>query len=169
MAKKYVLAAWTDQGQVHVIPSVVNDLSVPYREKIGRLDIPWGDIDNKLAWMLAKSRAHEQFARFLLRVGYPREAYVEYENAAMVCTYCSDTLWLQGTHADFPVLPLLYRFQSMHRECLRLASDRPYLQHLYTGSDLEAHYRQFTFDDRIIREEMAEARESFRAWNFGKG
>ena len=97
--KKYALAAWTEHGRIHMIPSLVNELSVPYREKIERLESQW-NVDRtdgqEIGWILAKSRSHEEFARFLLRVGYPKEAYTEYKNAATVCLCCSDRLWRQG-------------------------------------------------------------------------
>ena len=129
--KKYTLAAWTENGQVRMIPSLVNELSVPYREKIERLKGLWQEVENEVGWLLAQSRAHEEFARFLLRVGYPNEAYVEFENAAKVCLYCSDSLWLQGARGEFPTLPLYYRFLAMHRQCVLLTKESPVLKNCY--------------------------------------
>ena len=93
--KKYTLVAWTEKGQVRMIPSLVNEASLPYREKIHRIESR-GDVRDKVGFLLAQSRAHEEFARFLLSVGHPREAYVEFENAAEVCTWCPDELWNYG-------------------------------------------------------------------------
>lgn len=130
MANKYVLAAWTEKGKVHMIPSLVNELSIPYREEIGRLEECRDDYRREVGWLLARSRAHERFARFLLRVGYPQEAYVEFENAAKVCAY----------GADFPTPPLLFRFLSMHGECKDLAAGSRLLRLRYAGSELESLY-----------------------------
>ena len=167
MAKKYVLAAWTENGKVHMIPSLVNELSVPYRERIENLETRSQDFETEVGWLLAQSRAHENFARFLLRVGYPREAYIEYENAAIVCSRCSDTLWLQDDNCCYPTLPLLYRFLSMHRECVRLASSNPFLDNRYKGSELESLYRWFNTDTRILEREIGESLATLRAWRFG--
>lgn len=162
----YTLVAWTESGKLRMVPSLVNIAAEPYKETIARLEAMWEDVEDEIGWLLARSRAHERFARFLLSVGYPREAYQEYRNAAMVCAWCSDELWLQGESCDFPALPLLYRFLSMHRQCVTLALKDEFLKNRYKGSDLEDHYLFFTLDDRITERELSESRESMRAWNF---
>ena len=167
--KKYTLVAWTENGQLRMIPSLINECSLPYRERIEWLDGHYPDDDNEIGWILARSRAHETLARFFLSVGRPREAYLEYENAALVCAWCSDGLWLQGTRCDFPALPLLYRFLSMHRRCVLLACKSPLIKGMYEGSDLERHYRFFTLDDVMDDREINAELESIRAWKFGKG
>ena len=149
--KKYTLVAWTEKGQVRMIPSLVNEASLPYREKIHRLESRGNDRD-KVGFLLAQSRAHEEFARFLLSVGHPREAYVEFENAAEVCTWCPDELWNQGDEGGFPELRLFRRFLSMHGECLRLALEDRFLQLSYEGSQLQRDYRNFTLDFREARD-----------------
>ena len=87
----------------------------------------------------------------------------------MVCAWCSDDLWLQGTRCDFPALPLLYRFLSMHRRCVLLACKSPLIKGMYEGSDLERHYHFFTLDDVMDDREINAELESIRAWEFGKG
>ena len=126
--KKYALVAWIEKGELRMVPSLVNIASEPYRERIEQLEARWEDVEDEMGWLLSRSRAHERFARFLLSVGYQREAYEEYKNAAMVCAYCSDELWLQGESCDFPALPLLYRFLSMHRQCIMLALKDDYIR-----------------------------------------
>lgn len=165
--KHFTLVAWTEHGEVRMVPSLVNIASEPYRERIGGLESCREDVEDEIGWLLARSRAHEDLAGFLLGVGYPREAYLEYEKAARVCVFCSDELWLQGQDCDFPALPLLYRFLAMHRECVRLASRDPFLMGTYKGSDLESDYLFFTLDDRREEQEMDQSRESMRAWRFG--
>lgn len=169
--KKYALAAWTEGGRIRMIPSLVNELSVPYREKIERLDGQW-DVDRtdsqEIGWILTRSRAHEDFARFLLRVGYPKEAYIEYENAAKVCTLCSDRLWLQGCRGDFPVLPLYHRFMAKHRQCVRLADDSPVLKGVYEEGELKGLYLWLTIDERDWDEEFEAAMECRKVWRFGR-
>ena len=169
--KKYALAAWTENGQIRMIPSLVNELSVPYREKIEHLEGQWNVDRNEgeeIGYILAKSRAHEAFARFLLRVGYPKEAYLEYENAAKVCLYCSDNLWLQGVSGDFPVLPLYHRFLAMHRQCVLLTEGNPVLKARYEQGELKGLYLWITIDERETDEEFDRAFEIRRAWRFGR-
>ena len=167
-SKNYTLVAWTENGEVRMVPSLVNIAAEPYKERIAHLEAQWENVEDEMGWLLARSRAHEKFAHFLLSVGYPREAYEEYRNAAMVCVYCSDELWLQGERCDFPALPLLYRFLSMHRQCVKLALKDEYLRNRYKGSDLEGHYLFFTLDDRITDREFSESYASMRAWRFGR-
>lgn len=169
MAKSYQLVAWTERGEVRMVPSLLEALSLPYRERIAAIEAQWEHVEDETGWLYAQSKAHEAFARFLLRAGRPREAYTEYENAARVCTYCSDGLWLQGEACDFPILPLLYRFLSMHRECIKLALKDAFLRHLYEGSVLESDYLFFTTDDRITERECNDSYASMKAWAFGKG
>ena len=77
-----------------------------------------------------------------------------------MCAWCSDDLWLQGTRCDFPALPLLYRFLSMHRTCVLLACKSPLIK---------GHYHFFTLDDVMDSREINAELESIRAWEFGKG
>jgi len=166
--KKYTLVAWTEKGQVRMIPSLVNEVSRPYRENICRIENRGEMFRDKVAWLHAQSRAHEKFALFLLRVGHPREAYVEFENAAEVCTWCPDERWNHGDEGSFPELSLCRRFLSMHAECRRLALADRFLQISYEGSCLQRDYRTFTLDFREADREIAEAVDTTRAWNFGK-
>lgn len=168
-SKKYTLVAWTENGEVRMVPSLIHVASKPYRDRIERVESRWEEVNDEIGWLLAQSRAHEDFARFLLRVGHPRKAYVEFENAARVCIWCSDTLWLQGESCDFPALPLLYRFLAMHRECVRLAAKDRFLTLAYEGSELESDYLFFTRDDRETERIFDACFESRKAWRFGKG
>lgn len=68
-----------------MVPSLVKIASEPYKEKIEHLDSRWEYAEDEMGWLLERSRAHEEFARFLLDVGLPREAYVELESAASAC------------------------------------------------------------------------------------
>lgn len=146
--KKYSLVAWTEKGRVRMIPSLVNEVSIPYRETIERLKNRERVFRDKVAWLHARSRAHERFARFLLHVGHPREAYVEFENAAEVCTLCPDERWNYGDIGFFPDLSLFRRFLSMHAECLRLVEEDRFVRIVYEGSQLQHDYRNFTRDFR---------------------
>ena len=84
MAKKYSLVAWTEKGNLRMVPSLVHEASLPYLERIQELEYEYGDVENKIYWLLKLSRAHEDLARFYMSVGYTLEAYVEYNNAIRV-------------------------------------------------------------------------------------
>ena len=165
-SKSYSLVAWTENGQVRMIPSLVNEMKAPYEEKIARIEA--GDYENEVGWIFARSRSWEEYARFFLNLGYYEQAYRCYESAAQVCTYCSDELWLQSETCEFPTLPLLYRFLSMHGRCKRLIKEHPVLQFEYDGSRLESSYLYFTQDDWRTEMEFRESYESMKAWRFGK-
>ena len=166
--KKYSLVAWTEKAEVRMIPSLINECSLPYRERIVSLEERPGAFRSKTAWLLERSRAHEALARFFLRVGRPREAYLEYANAAEVCAICYDELRVQGDRCDFPVLPLYRRFLAMHSHCLELAGKHSVLRRCYEGSHLESHFLWFTLDAREERRELRNARETRKAWRFGE-
>lgn len=167
----YALAAWTENGQLRMVPSLVNEAAIPYRKKIDRLANDW-NVDRtdaqEIGWLLAQSHAHEEYALFLLRVGCAKEAYEEYSNAAQVCLYCSDRLWLQGTRGDFPVLPLYHRFHAMHRKAWELTRNDPSLQFQYENGGLKGLYLWMTIDERDDDAEFEQILEYKRAWRFGR-
>ena len=139
--KKHCLVAWTRKGSMYMIPSLINELAEPYRNRIAALDARYHRRDDEVARLLAKSRAHEDFARFLLGVSRPNEAYQEFENAALVCTFGTEKGWLYGEECPGECKPLLYRFLHMHRECLDLAARSELLRICYDRGALRRHYR----------------------------
>ena len=165
-SKSYSLVAWTGNGRARMIPSLVNEMKRPYEEKIARIESRGGD--DEIGRLMALSRAWDEYARFFLNLGYFKQAYRCCENAAMVCTDCSDGLWRQGETCEFPTLPLLYRFFSMHNRCKRLIKEHPALRYEYDGSHLERSYLFFTRDARRSEKEFDESYESMKAWRFGR-
>jgi len=139
--KQYALTAWTEKGQVRMIPSLINDLSIPYRETIESLSARKQG-QRETDWLLELSRAHEDFARFLLRVGRPLEAYTEFENAANECLrgHWSAPDKESGKRGLNSTLRL--RFLAMHQECLDLADGNSFLRRRYEGSNLQWDFRR---------------------------
>lgn len=76
-SKSYSLVAWTENGQVRMIPSLVNEMKVPYEEKIARIVAE--DYENEVGWLIARSRSWEDYARFFLNLGYFKQAYQCYD------------------------------------------------------------------------------------------
>ncbi len=164
--KSSTLVAWTENGQLRMVPSLVNEMKIPYEEKIARIEAQ--EYENEVGWLLARSRSWEEYARFFMNLAYYKQAYQCYDNAARVCTYCSDALWRQSETCEFPTLPLLYRFLSMHNRCRQLTKEHPALRYEYEGSDLQRSYLFFTQDDWRTEIEFRESYESMRAWRFGR-
>lgn len=148
-----------------MIPSLVNELKVPYEEKIAHIESL--DYENEVGRLIAISRAWEEYARFFLNLGYVRQAYQCYENAARVCSFCSDIFWIQDENCERPALPLYHRFLSMHNRCKRLIRQHPVLVDEYRGSDLENSYLFYSSADRRRESEFNEIYESMKAWHFG--
>ncbi len=167
-SKKYTLVAWTENGEVRLVPSLINDAAEPYRRRIAYLESFRGDVEDEGGWLIAQSRAHEAFARFLLRVGHPREAYVEFSNAAVVCTFCPDTVRAQGGTGDPRARALAGRFLAMHSECVRLAQMDRLLGLIYEGGELQRRYLHYTRDSIEVKRESNEIQDTRKAWKFGK-
>lgn len=164
--KSYSLVAWTEEGKVRMVPSLVNEMKVPYEEKIARLESR--EYDDELEWLLDRSRAWEEYAEFFLDLGYFRQAYRCYENAALSTTPGSDLLWVQDLDSERPVMPLYYRFLAMHGKCRELIGQHPGLQEEYSAGRLERSYLFYTQDERREWREMQESCQSMKAWSFGK-
>lgn len=162
--KSYSIVAWTCNGQVRMVPSLVNEMKVPYEEKISRLEsLEYDDEEDKL---FAISRAWEEYAEFYLNLGYCRRAYHCYENAALALSPSSETLWVQEMNSERPILSLYKRFLSMHGHCRQLISQYPALRCEYEGSRLERNYLYYTEDERREWSEMCESYENLKAWHF---
>lgn len=164
-SKSYSLVAWTEHGRVRMIPSLVNEMCEPYREKIARIETQ--KYENEISWLIARSKSWEEFARFFLNVGYAKQAYQCFENSAEVCLFGSDSLWIQGDTCYYPTMPLYYRFLSMHGRCKWLIRENPELKFEYEGSELERDYLSITHDQRESSKEFWESIESMKAWHFG--
>ena len=167
-SKSYGLVAWVRNGQLRMIPSLVKECCVPYDEKIENLWKEFRVNDDEVGMLLKISREHEAYARFLMSVGDKTAAYHQYEQAALVCTWCSDKYWLQGVSVDFPVLPLLHRFLSMHGVCRRMAAESELIRYKYVGSEVQGNYLTFTYDDWVDDQEYLQYVEDRKAWRFGR-
>ncbi len=163
-SRNYTLVAWTENGQVRMVPSLINAAAQPYKNRIAHLESLYRKVKDEIGWLLTRSRAHEAFARFLLSVGHHREAFMEYSNAAIVCTLCSETLWIRGDRCDSPEMRLFSRFLDMHRECVLLAQKDRFLAITYEQSQLQKYFLYFTTNKQEARRELEEALEKIKAF-----
>lgn len=167
-SKSYSLVAWTEKGQLRMVPSLVDELSEAYTQKVEELYARAEEYESEIAWLLAISGAWEANARFYLKLARWKDAFDCLSSAAMTCAYCSDRLWLQGVSCDYPALPLFHRFLAVHARVRRLVRAHPDLRHYYEDSPLEHCYLAFTLDDFLLDREFDECREYRRAWSFGR-
>ena len=98
----YELVAWTDHGRLRMIPSLVEELARPDLERLEEQDRCPEDGTAEIDWLIGRSCEYERLADFFRRVGDWEEEYRALDLAARVCSWCSDSLWLQGTHSDSP-------------------------------------------------------------------
>ena len=112
-----------------MIPSMVNELSEPFRQKIAWIERQ--KYEDEVVWLLARSKSWSEFAGFFLNLGYPMQAYQCFENAAKVC------LFGEGETLDEY---LCSRFLAMHGRCRMLVREFPFLRFKYRGSELESDF-----------------------------
>ena len=170
MAEKHpTLVAWTDHGELRMIPSLVEESAALFRERIERLERDWDfEARDEIGWLIERSSAYEALACYYLRLGCTEQAFDAYESAALQCCYCSDRLWLQGVCCDYPTLPLLGRFHAMHVLCRDLSRSSQALRQRYLESDVRCWYLAFTTDEREMDREWREISTLKRAWQFGR-
>lgn len=145
MAKSYQLAAWTDRGQVKMLPSLVEELAQPYLRSIeAAKNEDCAYFDAEIGQLLRRSRAYERLGRFYRRVGYRQEAFACFAAAAKCCTEASDWHWSQSDGGYVLSRPLKLRFLAMHDTCLRLLEEAPELAVCYRREELAREYASVT-------------------------
>ena len=145
MAKFYQLAAWTDRGQVKMLPSLVEELAKPYLRNIEAAENEdCAYFDAEIDQLLRRSRAYERLGRFYRRVGYRQEAFACFAAAAKSCTEASDRHWSQSDGGYVLTRPLKLRFLTMHDTCLRLLEEAPELAVCYLRENLAREYASVT-------------------------
>ena len=127
MNKTYQLVAWTHKEQVKMVPSLIEELAKPYVQRIKEAE----DEPRAFGWeeeteqLIRLSRAHEQLARFLMRAGNWKDAFIQYVQAATAVTNCSDGLWNDSDYGFFLHIPLEHRFLAMFNLCKQIANEHP--------------------------------------------
>ena len=170
MAKTYQLLAWTEKGQVKMIPSLVAELAEPFVQRIQAVeDEPRAHgKDAETLQLIRHSRAHEALARFFLRVGYWEDAFLQFAEAAMAVTNCSDELWNDAEVGFLLHTPLEHRFLAMYNRCREIAEEHPAIKGSVQWQKLRHDWDMVTDVHRIWSAEFREVSRSARAWKFGK-
>ena len=162
-SKNYQLVAWTENGNVRMIPSLALEsecelldelctLTTEFhtkqdaRDRHGRFTMtPQEEIEARLAL----SDAYEKLAGFYLAKGAIRDGYWALDRAAEWCADCSDGLWIYDENSFYPAVPLVRRFYAIHERIISLIREYPRLRLLYEGSYLEKDFLTFSQDRRL--------------------
>lgn len=170
MAKAYQLMAWTDKGQVKMVPSLVAELAEPYVQRIQDLEEEpraHGE-DAETEQIIRLSRAHEALARFFMRVGYWEDAFLQFAEAAQLITKCSDELWNDAEVGFLLHIPLEHRFLAMFNRCSQLAKEHPAIKGSIQWHKLFHDWHRVTDVHRFWSAEDKEITQTARAWRFGR-
>lgn len=170
MVKTYQLMAWTDKGQVKMVPSLVAELAEPYAQRIQAAEEEpraHGE-DAQTGQIFRRSRVHEALGRFFLRVGYWEDAFLQFAEAATTVTNCSDDLWIDADEGFLLHTPLEHRFLAMYNRCRDLAEEHPTIKGSIQWHKLRHEWERVTDVHRIWRAQEREVNDTARAWRFGR-
>ena len=170
MAKTYQLMAWTDKGQVKMIPSLVAELAEPYVKRIQAAEEEpraRGE-EAETKQLIRKSQTHEALARFFLRVGYWEDAFLQFAEAALTVTNCSDDRWNDADVGFLLHTPLEHRFMAMYNRCSHVADEHPAIKGSSQWHRLQKEWCRVTDVHRIWADEFREVTRTARAWRFGR-
>ena len=143
MVNCYQLVAWTENGQVRMLPSEVTDYLNAELDAINRL---LGRIRYRTAYELSDifraSQAYEKLAVRLLDLGQVEEAFEQYVQAARCCLFSNE--WDDTEWGEVLCKPLRGRFFAMFNECKDLVRKYPRLQYNLDVSRLQASRARIT-------------------------
>ena len=175
MAKSYQLVAWTDKGQVRMIPSEIHAFLHGELDKINRLIDrirykTWHEIHDTLE----VSSAYEKLGLELLDLGQIGDAFQQFAAAAHCCT-ASDNNWEDTEYGEILCKPLRGRFFAMFCQCKDLVHRYPKLRYAWEESGLpeccdhlNEAVRNFTAEQCGDPRDIRDAQSYTKALNFGK-
>lgn len=174
MANSYQLVAWTDKGQVRMIPSEVNAYLHAELDAIDRMveKIRYRSVYER-GDIFRVSQAYEKLAVRMLDLGRTEDAFELYVHAAQCCL--SSNEWEDTEWGDILCKPLLGRFFAMFCICKDLVRKYPRLKYNWDESGLRDSLIRVTwafdcFENNwnFIAGDPKEAQAYSRALNFGK-
>lgn len=161
------LVAWTENGQVRMIPSLVQLFAQPFKDRIEALESHPRPFKEQPEYLIELSRAHEALGRYYERLGHIREAFDACVAAALAVTYADDIWWCDCDEGFFLCQPFQGRFLAMYGQCRRLFRKHPFLKDTSSFEKLQHEYVLLTAVSNIWSAEFDEAAETARAWRFG--
>ena len=174
MANSYQLVAWTDKGQVRMIPSLINEYIQEEMKRIHQVEenVRYGT-RYEVHDLLKLSNAYEKLALVLQGLGESDTAFNAYSKAALCCS-ASDNNWEDTEWGELLFGPLRRRFFEMFSACKDLIHFYPKLQYYWANSGLQEALENITHRDRMIEYEcertygnVREAIAYSRALRFG--
>ena len=169
----YQLVAWTDRGQVKLLPELLREYAQPYIERIESLkafyDEGWDDELGRLTEqdVIALSRSYEDYGRFLRLHGKCQEAFEAFVNAASVCL--DDRFKVDSEYGYVLVGVLPKRFHAAESLCLDLIEENPALTRLPKWQRLQERFRELEAPFAEERRRVQREGRANRAYYFGRG
>lgn len=175
MAKAYQLVAWTEKGQVRMIPSEITAFLHKELDNVNRLsDRIRYKTYHEVHDILQVSSAYEKLAYQLLDLGQTEDAFIQFSHAALCCTGSGNN-WSETEWGPVLEKPLRGRFFAMFCQCKDLVRKFPRLQYAWEESGLQSECNYLTYADRCFEIEwnglsgdFEEASHFNKALNFGK-
>lgn len=162
MAKAYQLVAWTEKGQVRMIPSEVTAFMHQSIDEIDRISdkVRYGT-RFEVPDLLQLSSAYEKFGRELLDLGRYEDAFFQFAQAADCCCR-SDNNWTYDDEFGASLCrPLRGRFFAMFCQCKDLVRKYPKLRFAWEESGLQSECDDITYADRCFEIEWNGASGDF--------
>jgi len=152
MANSYQLVAWTEKGQVRMIPSVVTEHLHVELDAINRLvdSIRYRTVYER-GDIFRVSQAYEKLAVRLLNLGHVEDAFEQYAHAAQCCL--SSNEWQDTEWGEILCKPLRGRFFAMFCECKDLVRRYPQLRFNWSESGLQRSCNIVTYAFRCFENE----------------
>lgn len=171
MTKHYQLVAWTDKGQVKMLPNVLQEYAQPYIDKIERqlayYHEGWCEEYGRLAEqdVIALSRSFEAYGRFLLLHGKRQDAFEAFVDGARVCL---DTRFEVDSEYGYVLVGILpKRYHYMRSLCLDMLNEDSSLSRLPKWQSMLKVFERL---DAPFASERKKEQQEFRinrAFNFG--
>ena len=167
MEKQRQLVAWTENGQIHMIPSLVQQMAQPFLERIAELESlrPF-HYKEQPHYLISLSRAYEALGLYYERVGHIREAFDAYVAAALAVTEVDDYWWCDCDEGFVLSQPFRGRFFTVYGQCRKLLYKHPYLRDTAACESLMHDFIRLTKVSERWHDEFIEAIETVRAWSF---
>ena len=143
----YQLVAWTDKGQVKMLPELLREYAQPYLDRIESLrtfyEEGWDDGLGRLTEqdVIALSGSYEAFGRFLMLHGKRQEAFEAFVEGARVCL--DDRFKIDSEYGYVLVGALPKRFHYAKSFCQDLIDAYPELERLPRWERLLERFKQF--------------------------
>ena len=160
----YQLVAWTDKGQVKMLPNVLREFAQPYIDQIERQEAyyreGWSEEYGRLTAqdVIALSRSYEAYGRFLRLHGKRQDAFEAFLDGARVCL--DDRFKIDSEYGYVLVGILPKRYHYMKSFCLDMLDEDPSLARYPKWNDLLDEFKRL---DAPFAEERRKEMQEFRA------